>query len=194
MSFWRRAPRSVYQVYDEEQYLAGESETAGEGELASEDHEQITVPTQVPTHGPRSVRLLALGVLAVVTVSAASIVAVAARHHSQTGPVPVVAHRGRTHPAWTTEPELPTRVSQAQPSRTPRVVLVASAPVVPKLPAHSSAVSSSRRVGMDERSVMPPSGAPMQPSSEVADAAAWPTNESSPTNESQIDDEFGFER
>ena len=42
MSLWRRAPREVYRVYGEDQYLEGE--TASEGETAAREDSTAAEP------------------------------------------------------------------------------------------------------------------------------------------------------
>lgn len=235
MTLWRRAPRSVYQVYDEESYLSGDgaaasvgeptgasgldgvSGPAGAGRSAGEEREQM----ETLSHGPRAVRLLALGLLGVVSVIAATIIAAQTLHHSQAPPAPIAGRRDRVRSAWTATPHSPTpasRVRQSLTTRTGTVASVAPVPAIPLPPAHGSAAASSRGYGRSGVSAVSPSASPTWPSVGVADAVSLPaselsspgrlrsteglssTNELSLTNaplsasESQVDDEFGFER
>lgn len=172
MTFWRRAPRSVYRVYDEDQYLAGEPEHVGEGEPAGEDREQ----TAAVSRGPRSVRLLALGLLAAVTTSAAAIVAVEVSRHSQTASAPPVARRDRAHPAGPAVPRPPMPASRRWlgPTATP----MASAPAVPERAMRRSVTASLSSAVTRGRSAPYSSTAPTQPSVGAADMAVWHTGES----------------
>jgi hypothetical protein len=209
MTLWHRAPRSVYQVYDEESYLSGEGAAAGVGEptgasgpagagrSAGDGRERM----EAPSHGPHAVRLLTLGLLGLVTAIAATIIVVQALHHSQAAPAPVTSHRDRTRSAWTatSQPPMPkpTPASRVQPGSTTRTVTsesVASAPVVPVPPAYISAAVSSGGSGRSGASAISPLASPTGPSAGVADAASLPVGEPLSASESHTDGEFGFER
>jgi hypothetical protein len=206
MTFWRRAPRSVYQVYDEESYLSGEGAPAGVGEPVASDE---LVSTGTPagasgpagagglagderermvalSHGLRTVRLLALSLLGIVTAIAATIVAAQVLHHSQAAPAPVVAHRDRTRSAWTVTPQPSMPVSRERPRSTTRAATVAPAilaPVAPTRPAHISAAASSRDSERSGSSTASPTS-PTRLSAGVADAASLPASELPSTDES----------
>jgi hypothetical protein len=87
MTLWHRAPREVYRVYGQDEYLA-------------EDDLQVEAPSAPPSgeeaHGSRSGRLVGLGVLVGVTVGALGLVALNATHRSPAAPRVVVAQT--THP------------------------------------------------------------------------------------------------
>jgi hypothetical protein len=222
VTFWRRTPRSVYQVYDEERYLAGEdapggvSEPAGAVGPVGDEREQM----QAQSHGPRVVRLLALGLLGVVTAAAAIIVAVQMLHHTKAVSAPIAARRDHTRSVWTpSQPPVPAwRAQPGSITRTVRAAPVASAPIVPAAAPPSSAATSSRGFGGSGGTVVSPPTPLTRSSAGIADAASWPTSELPPangspsangslleggssvtsvfppTNESHVDGEFGFER
>ncbi len=195
MTFWQRTPRSVYQVYDEERYLAGEGvpdgvgEPAGTGRPVGDEREWM----QELSHGPRVIRLLVLGLLGVVTAIAATIVAAQVLHHTKAAPVPIAARRDHTRSLWTaSQPHLPASqphlyASRVRPGSTRRTVTsapVASAPRTPAAVPYSSIAALGRSGG----SAMSPSRPSTRLSAGIAGAASWPTSES------HVDDEFGFER
>lgn len=193
MTLWRRAPRSVYRVYDEESYLSGEGASAGVGGPADDGREQLAPPLR----GPRALRLLALGLLGIVTAIAATIVAAQLLHHAQTDP-PVAARRDRTGSVWAMASQPPTPASREHPGSTTRSVTaapVALAPAIPATPAHSSVAASlggsARRSGGSVVSALVP---PTRPSTGVANAAWLSASESLAANESRANGEFGFER
>ena len=204
MTLWRRAPRSVYQVYGEESYLSGEGVAAGVGEPAGADglpgagrstdggHEQM----EALSHSPRAIRLLMLGLLGVVAAIVATIVAAQVLHHSQAAPAPVVVHRDRTRSAWTATSQLPTPtppVRAGSRTRTATFAPVVSASAIPAPPAHISAAVSSGGSGRSDTSVVSPLASPMRSSPVVADAALLPAGEPLSASESHADGEFGFE-
>jgi hypothetical protein len=204
MTLWHRAPRSVYEVYDEEQYLSGEGNPVGEPGSAGEDLGQ----TSVPYRGPRTVRLLALALLAVVTVSALGIVAVGLVRHPKVVPALGVARREHTHssrtsaifksttPVSTVRPGLTahvraiTRVSAASPAAASAIT--ASTAPRPRGPSRSGLPQ--QRFATYGRSSKDTPAAPLQSSSSIASETVWVTGESPLTNETRIADEFGFER
>jgi hypothetical protein len=222
MTFWRRAPRSVYQVYDEESYLSGEGAAAGVGEpVGASGPVDAGRPVgdgrehmEALSHGPRAARLLILGLLGVITAVAAIIVAAHVLHHSRAAPSPVAAHRDRTRSAWTAMPQPPTPASRERPRSTTRTVTSAPVASVPALPApssHSFAAASSGGSGRSDASAVSPLASPTQPLVGIADAASLPASElpstdelsstnaslpeaASPSaNELHTDGEFGFE-
>lgn len=187
MTLWHRAPRSVYQVYDEEQYFAGEDEPV------VEDREQ-PAPS---SHDPRSVRLLALGLLATVTLSVAGIVAVDALRRSHTTPAPAVSRRDPTRQARPVALSPPMPASGGERGSAVRTMTIATpvpVPAVSERPARRPAVVSPRCVGVPGRSGAYPLAAPIERTVAAADVASWHASESPPTDESQVDGEFGFER
>ncbi len=205
MTLWRRAPRSVYRVYDEESYLSGEGAAAGVGEPAGASppagadrsadggYEQV----EALSHSPRVVRLLTLGLLGVVTAIAATIVAAQLLHHSQAAQAPVAVHRDRGRSAWTATPRPPTPAPPVRPgsrTRTATVAPVVSASAIPAPPARISAVVSSGGSGRSGASAVSPLASRMRPSPVVADVALLPAGESLSESESHTDGEFGFER
>jgi hypothetical protein len=192
MSLWRRAPRSVYRVYEEEQYLAGEGEPPVEDLPAAEDREAIAALSR----GSRYGRLLPLGLLAAVTASATGIAAMAIMRRPYKAPVPAVAHRDRAHPTRPAASALPMPVSRARPgsiARAVKTVSLISPPVAAGPAAHRFAVVSPGPIGMGGRSAVYAPTSPIQPAAGAADMATWHTSELSATNESHADNEFGFE-
>lgn len=197
MTLWRRAPRSVYEVYDEEGYLSGEGEPIGGPESADESFGQTAVSqTAVSCKDSRTVRLFALGLLSVVTVSAAAIVAVGVSRHPN-APALGVARRDGVYP---------TRPSAGRSGWIPRTHTTVKAAAVSAIAA-SAAPQVHPRVGGYSHSILRQQGfargrpyvvyaatAEIQASSDAAGKAVWGTGESSFTSEARIDGEFGFER
>jgi hypothetical protein len=213
MTLWKRAPRSVYQVYDEEQYLAG-SDLPGSEEIGL-GHE-----SQAPTNGSgqidpgypkdpgaapgvytrqerdglaerfrqrNSSRVLALGLLSVVTATATGLVALGVSRHSAPPLAPV-----RRVPVRRQRSEM--AAASASTSAVPyrRVVVE---PLGPERVASGPMVLPSRRVGTSAHPAAGPPAASIERLAEVVDVARWHATESQPmTAESQGDDEFGFER
>lgn len=208
MTLWRRAPRSVYEVYDEEQYLSDEGEPIGEPESVSEGFGQTAVSqTAVSYNGPRTVRLFALGLLSVVTVSAAAIIAVGVLRHPNAAPTLGVARRDRvypTRPSAAFESATPTskvRSGWTSPTHTTvkaGAISVIAASVVPQVrpqvDGHSESSTRQQGFARDWHSVVHDTTAQIQASSDVEDKAVWGAGEPSLTNEARIDGEFGFER
>jgi hypothetical protein len=217
MSFWHRAPRAVYRVYDEDEYLAGpdahggeqagpghESQglTSGFGHIdvghsndaravpeahAREPHDVFTARS----HRHRQGRMLALTVLCVVAASAAALVAFEVSH--------------RSAPA----PPLTRRVS----SRLLRSVVTSSnVPISKTSTASVSASSAFSSPSSDRRAAVAPAEhgrvarlatvparragtsvlTDARPAS-FADVAQRYASGSPPTPEPQVDREFGFE-
>jgi hypothetical protein len=75
MSLWHRAPREVYRVYGEDEYLVGDPVPGAEDAPA----EKVTLDESFS----HSRRLLGLGLLAVVTVGALALVVLNASHRSE---------------------------------------------------------------------------------------------------------------
>jgi hypothetical protein len=199
MTLWRRAPRSVYRVYDEEQYLSGEGEPSSEPGPVGEDLGQTTVPYS----SPRTIRLLALGLFAVVTASAAVIVAVGVLSHPKAAPTLGVARHERTHPSRILAvPESTTPAPAVRPGWTAHaqtVVKVGAASATTASAAlqqrsNSRSVSPRRRFAAGGFSAVYAPTASAQPSSDVAREVVWGTSEAPLANEARIDGEFGFER
>jgi hypothetical protein len=94
MTLWRRAPREVYRVYGEKEYLA-EGDSLIEGHEQSGDESRMDEATrvqdaQIPsfdsgTRSSRSVRLVGLGLLMGVTAGVLALVVSNASHRSGTG-------------------------------------------------------------------------------------------------------------
>src|ERR1700722_3634327 len=102
MSFWHRAPREVYRVYGEDEYLAGDGSSAGGSVPADEDlpvedealgdaataesysslssRRDATFSSSLDSSRTRTRRLLGLGVLAVVTGGTLGLVVLNASH------------------------------------------------------------------------------------------------------------------
>jgi hypothetical protein len=188
MTLWRRAPRSVYQVYDEESYLAGEDAPAGMGEPvdsggpvgvglpAHEERERMTTLS----HGPRAVPLLTFGLLGVVAAVAAIIVVVQLPHRPRAAPAPVVAHRDRTPSTWVSEPQQPKpalRSRLGSPTQAVTAAPAVSAPAASAETPHRFATPSSRGFGKSGGSAVYPSTPLTLPSAAIAGTASWPTSE-----------------
>jgi len=96
MTFLHRAPREVYRVYGEEEYLAGEHDGVGEQSPGSEPDRQTDQP--VISSGPRgshAARLLGLGLLAGVTLGAVGLVLSSLSHRAPVTPESVVHPKAR---------------------------------------------------------------------------------------------------
>jgi hypothetical protein len=73
VTLWKRAPRSVYSVYGEQEYLSG-------GDLDAGEQESSPAIAYEPSSASRSTRLLGLGLLVGVILSAIALVALNASH------------------------------------------------------------------------------------------------------------------
>jgi hypothetical protein len=73
VTLWKRAPRSVYSVYGEQEYLSG-------GDLDAGEQEPSLAIAYEPSSASRSTRLLGLGLLVGVILSAIALVALNASH------------------------------------------------------------------------------------------------------------------
>ncbi|HEX4837473.1 MAG TPA: hypothetical protein VFV03_02975, partial [Solirubrobacteraceae bacterium] len=83
MTLWHRAPREVYRVYGEDEYLADDAPSAGDGSHPTQAHEHEIdhhAAAASWSHRSRSGRLVGLGLLVGVTVSALGLVAVNTAH------------------------------------------------------------------------------------------------------------------
>jgi hypothetical protein len=169
MTLWRRAPRSVYQVYGEDQYLAGD------GEPVREDRDEA----EVQSHGSRSGRLLAFGLLAGVMASALGLVALDVLRHSPPAHSTAVAHSGPVQQSYPAEPAptppAPERLVRKSTAHSWRATV----------PTRSDARPLKRSTGQPEAVVQDAVPYAIQPQG----AAPTTTN-----TESQADGEFGFER
>lgn len=76
MTFWRRAPREVYRVYGEDEYLAGENDAIEDSDPTSETnrHQDRRAIVSPRSHGSHTARLVGIGLLIGVTVGALGIV------------------------------------------------------------------------------------------------------------------------
>jgi hypothetical protein len=92
MSLWRRAPREVYRVYGEDEYLAEGAESPQEADLP-----HLAEPP--PSRKSSSGRLVGLGLLAGVTVGTIGIVAINASRRVHVASRPGVAQSVRVHTA-----------------------------------------------------------------------------------------------
>jgi hypothetical protein len=98
MTLWHRAPREVYRVYGEDEYLAEEALSAGQESPpspADEYEADRSAAVGLPSHRSRSGRLAGLGLLAGVTMAAFGLVALHANHRSPTASRIVVAQTTR---------------------------------------------------------------------------------------------------
>ncbi|MFZ1154971.1 MAG: hypothetical protein WAN93_08715 [Solirubrobacteraceae bacterium] len=102
MTLWHRAPREVYRVYGEDEYLAeGEIHAEGYAHAEGEVHAYSTAHVEEETRrsslrgraqGRRSQRLVGLGLLVGVAVGALGLVALNASHRPAVGSQPGFAH------------------------------------------------------------------------------------------------------
>ncbi len=98
MTLWRRAPREVYRVYGEEEYLGGDALSADEASHHAPAHEHGNSRHAVvgsPSYRAQAGRLVGLGLLVGVIVSAAALVVLNATHRPPTAPPSTVAHVAR---------------------------------------------------------------------------------------------------
>lgn len=101
MSLWRRAPRQVYRVYGEDEYLAEEHVAADAEFLRAEDSHSYEKRSELggaaPPTASRTPRLVGIGLLLGVTVGAAGLVLSHLSHEASTPRVsssgPSVPHR-----------------------------------------------------------------------------------------------------
>jgi hypothetical protein len=84
VTLWRRAPREVYRVYREEEYLADEDQSTGEAphptpvQAYEQDSHSTSALSQSP--GSRAGRLFGFGLLTGVTIGVAGLVVLNASH------------------------------------------------------------------------------------------------------------------
>jgi hypothetical protein len=138
MSLWKRAPRAVYRVYDEDEYLAGEHldgapDGAGEGdEPSGVEAGAFTLPVK-ETSGARFRRIGGVALLASATVAVAVLIATHSAHLSSAAPAAraergseparaLSARRGATRPtvSHAVASEAPSPRTRAIPRRTGR--------------------------------------------------------------------------
>jgi hypothetical protein len=101
MSLWRRAPRQVYRVYGEDEYLAEEHLAADADFLRAEDSRSYEKRSEIGAAAPptasRTPRLVGIGLLLGATVGAAGLVLSHLSHEASTPQVsssgPSVLHR-----------------------------------------------------------------------------------------------------
>jgi hypothetical protein len=93
MTLWHRAPREVYRVYGQDEYLAEDDVQVGVGEASS------APPAGEEARGSRSGRLVGLGVLVGVTVGALGLVVLNVWHQRSAVPRSVVAQSARARAA-----------------------------------------------------------------------------------------------
>jgi hypothetical protein len=208
MTLWRRAPRSVYQVYDEEQYLAGpkvpgserigpdhESQAPASG-LGQIDPGYPHAPGALPgayarqesdrlaersTHRT-SGRVLALSLLSVVTAGATGLVALEVSRHSAATPPPVSRHRAPARELRSAMPAASASASIASSAIVPaQAAPHRRAVVMPaeiERTASSPAVVPSRRVDTPARSAAGPAATQVERPAEAVDAAGGHPGES----------------
>jgi hypothetical protein len=90
MTLWRRAPREVYRVYGEDEYLADDDGPAAEERYANsvpgQRDDRHPSMTAARSHGSRPGRLVGLGLLVGVTAGALALVVLNASHRSRAVP------------------------------------------------------------------------------------------------------------
>ena len=197
MSLWRRAPREVYRVYGEDEYLAAGEEAGWEepGSAPLETGPPATDPSDAlyehdtrasQAYGPRSRRLVGLALLVAVTAAVFGLVAASALRRPRAAPPARVAQEARggvraPAPAVAQSPRggSPESRVSAGTFRLPHAVVSAK--------ATSHAVEPAKAVPrVRARDVAEPQAqAPEAPAPE-ARASRAPTP--------RVDGEFGFER
>jgi hypothetical protein len=95
MTFWRRAPREVYRVYGEDEYLAEGEHASAEAHLADDGRpgQAWSQATGAQVRAPHSGRLLGLGLLVGVTVGALGLVLLNASHRPRSASPPSASPR-----------------------------------------------------------------------------------------------------
>jgi len=102
MTLWRRAPREVYRVYGEEEYLGGDAPSAVEESHQAPVQEHAKDHYAVvghPAYRAQAGRLVGLGLLVGVVVSAAALVVLNVAHRPPTAPPATVARVAHAHGA-----------------------------------------------------------------------------------------------
>jgi hypothetical protein len=189
MTFWHRAPREVYRVYGQDEYLAEDDLQVAEASSAS--------PSGEEAHGSRSGRLVGLGVLVGVTVGALGLVMLNVSHQRSAAPRSVVAQSARARAA-------------GRPSAVSRASTASHAFVRVPTGAEPATHTSTRPASRVPASVRPPArplvrspsrgGTPTRPVSNAASVGPWrgqlSTSElpASDAGAPTIDGEFDFER
>jgi hypothetical protein len=195
MTLWHRAPREVYRVYGQDEYLAEDDLQVGEAFSAP--------PAGEEARGSRSGRLVGLGVLVGVTVGALGLVVLNVWHQRSAAPRSVVAQSARARAAG--HSSAASRVSTASRASTASHVSV-------RVPtgAEPATHTSTRPASHVSASVRPPArplvrspsrgGTPTRPVSNAVSVGPWrgrlstselPASDAGPPT---IDGEFDFER
>jgi hypothetical protein len=195
MTLWQRAPREVYRVYGEDEYLA-----EGEVHAATESR---SVPVSEEAHGPRSGRLLGLGLLVGVTVGALGLVVLNVSHRGTAGSRLGVSHRAaegavrHTSAPARTSPELAIHGSAAPVSR-PGAPSPPMRSAVRPQQVPSTRLTTRQPVGLSlrrrSRAARPSESTPIDAS--VERGRLWPVMSVPTASEAAVppaDGEFGFE-
>jgi hypothetical protein len=210
MKLWHRAPRAVYRVYDEDDYLAGPDMHGGKQDGVGHESpdpaggfghlhggrsnhsdevpgKHVREPRDVFTarpHRSRAGRVLALGLLCIAAATAAALVGLEISHRCAPARVPV----------------------RRTPARPLRSVVVGSNVPIPKtsVPRASASTVFEHRPSDRRHVAAPAQEAPAARSSRrastsalptaVLDVVRWSVEEAPPTPVAQVNREFGFER
>lgn len=197
MTLWNRAPREVYRVYGEDEYLAGDALSAGEesppapaDEYEADRHAAVGSPSQ----RSRSGRLAGLGMLAGVTMAAFGLVALHATQRSSPALRVVVAQT--THASITAHAAIDAPVSHtaaAEMSHGPMLRVRSPARARTCVPCHHVARSVDANVTVAptsaESALKAVSAEGAQPPHPIASESTRSGAQAPP-----IDGEFEFER
>ena len=184
MTPWRRSPRSVYQVYGEDDYLAAEDP------YAEERSEPSPGGGESVAHGSRSARFVGLGLLVLFIVCAIGLIVAHARQRLPATPRSGVSQSARNAPERYTSAGVPIAGRTVQLSNTPVSGEHSAVPSHPRVPSRPRALPRARAEkltapGASVTTTLTPSIAPaLTPS-----IAPAPTPSITPA-----DYEFGFER
>jgi hypothetical protein len=172
VSPWRRAPRALYRVYGEDEYLAGEDEHDADAAAGE-------IPAQMDAR--RSGRLLGLGLLVCVTASALGLVALHLLDSRSSATATVAVHGNRVGNGGASATE--------HTSATPAAVATPFTPATRSAPAFASPHSRpiARRPGRLAHAQ--PTPLSRASSHMLEHGLARPTR-----GEAIAEDEFGFER
>lgn len=199
MTLWHRAPREVYRVYGQDEYLAEDDRSRVE-ELHAEsvdgyrgdDHPSVT---SSQSHASRPARLVGLGLLVGVVVGVVGLVVLNGSHPSSARPQSSVVQSAPKDAAGRSS-------TAAHESGASHAFTRISAGPEPATPASGNAVSRARASMRSSARPLPRPRAERPTESASNTVAVMPSQPQSPASElsgpdaavSSIDGEFDFER
>jgi hypothetical protein len=197
VTFWQRAPREVYRVYGEEEYLAednpevhaeGDMRTRGERYAERDAHSGTqTWPSPLKTQRPHSRRLIGLGLLASVTAGAFGLIVLNVSRRPLVAPRPDISQGAEERAA---------RRRSAGALAEPKSAVPASATAVSnrRLPVARRNRAKARQSARLRSSTRGPVDLAPGPASAEIEQLRSPIYESDAAAVLPLDHEFDFER